>query len=110
MQMGDKRLGSHPLPLPGGAVVKNLPANTGDTRDADSMPGLGRSPRGGNDNPLQYSCLEYFMNRGTWQATDCRVTESARLSNSALHTLSMGFDLSKILTHSAYPRKDFPDS
>ena len=41
MQMDDKRLRSHPLALPGGAVVKNLPANAGDTRDADSIPGLG---------------------------------------------------------------------
>ena len=110
MQMDDKRLRSHPLALPGGAVVKNLPANAGDTRDADSIPGLGRSPRGGNENPLQYSCLEYLMNRGAWQATVCRVTESARLSDSGLHTLSICFDLSKILTHSSYPYKAFPDS
>ena len=110
MQMDDKRLGSHPLALPGGAVVKNLPANAGDTRDADSIPGLGRSPRGGNDNPLQYSCLEYLMIRGAWQAIVCRVTESARLSDSELHTLSVCFDLSKILTHSSHPHKAFPDS
>ena len=36
-------------------VVKNLPANAGDIRDAGSIPGLGRSPGGGHDNPLQYS-------------------------------------------------------
>ena len=42
-----------------GLVVKNLPANAGDVaRDAGSIPGLGRSPREGNDNPLQCSCLE----------------------------------------------------
>ena len=39
-------------------VVKNLPANAGDIRDVGSVPGLGRSPGGGHDNPLQYSCLE----------------------------------------------------
>ena len=36
-------------------VVKNLPANAGDIRDVGSIPGLGRSPGGGHDNPLQYS-------------------------------------------------------
>ena len=45
-------------------VVKNLPANAGDTGDADSVPGLGRSPGRGNDNPPQYSCLENPMDRG----------------------------------------------
>jgi len=39
-------------------VVKNPPANAGDVRDEGSVPGLRRSPRGGNGNPLQYSCLE----------------------------------------------------
>ena len=45
-------------------VVKNLPANVGDIRDMDSIPGLGRSPGGGHGNPLQYSCLENPMDRG----------------------------------------------
>ena len=49
-------------------VVKNPPANAGDLRDLDSIPGLGRSPGGGHGNPLQYSCLENPMDRGTWQA------------------------------------------
>ena len=44
--------------FPGGLVVKNLSANTGDARDTGSMPGSGRSPGEGNGNPLQYSCLE----------------------------------------------------
>ena len=39
-------------------MVNNLDANVGDIRDAGSIPGLGRSPRGGHGNPLQYSCLE----------------------------------------------------
>ena len=57
-------------------VVKNLPANAGDKRDAGSIPGLGRSPGEENGNPLQYSCLENPMGRGAWQATVPRVTES----------------------------------
>ena len=39
-------------------MEKNLPANAGDVRDTGSVPELGRSPEGGHDNPLQYSCLE----------------------------------------------------
>ena len=46
---------------PGGAMVKNLPANTGDARDSGSIPGSGRSSGVGNDTPLQYSCLDYSM-------------------------------------------------
>ena len=45
-------------------AVKDLPANAGDRRDVGSIPGLGRSPGGGNGNPLQYSCLETPMDRG----------------------------------------------
>ena len=50
-------------------MVKNLPANTGDSRDTGSIPGSGRSPGAGNDNPFQCSCLENSMDRGTWSAT-----------------------------------------
>ena len=50
-------------------VVKNLPANVGDTRDVGSIPGLGRYPEEGNGNPIQYSCLENSKDRGDWQAT-----------------------------------------
>ena len=45
-------------------MVKKLPVNAGDVRDVGLIPRLGRSPRGGNGNPLQYSCLENPMNRG----------------------------------------------
>ena len=62
--------------FPGGSVVKNLPANAGDAADAGLIPGLGRSPGGGNDNPLQYSCLENPMARGAWRAAVHAVTES----------------------------------
>ena len=44
-------------------VVKNLPANAADARDAASIPGLGRSPGVGKGNPLQYSCLKNLMDR-----------------------------------------------
>ena len=47
-------------------MVKNLPANAGD---GGLILGLGRSPGEGNDNPLQYSCLENFISRGAWRAT-----------------------------------------
>ena len=49
--------------FPGGAVVKNSPANTGDPRDVGSIPGLGRFPGVGNGKALQYSCLENSMER-----------------------------------------------
>ena len=54
---------------PGGSVVKNLPASTGDTRDVGSIAGSGRSPGEGHGNPLQNSCLENPLDRGDWQAT-----------------------------------------
>ena len=57
----------------GGSVVKNLPANAGD---AGSIPGSGRSPGEGNGNPLQYFCLENYMDRGARQATVHGVTKS----------------------------------
>ena len=49
-------------------VVKNPPANAGDISEAGLIPELGRSPGGGYDNPLQYSCLENPMDRGAWWA------------------------------------------
>ena len=58
-----------------GLVVKNLPANAGDTEDLGLIPGSGRSPRGGNDNPLQYSCLENPWT-GAWRATVHGATKS----------------------------------
>ena len=48
-------------------MVKSLPANAGDLRDEGLIPGLGRSPGGGNGNPLQYSCQENPMDRGAWE-------------------------------------------
>ena len=53
------------LGFAGGLAVKNPPANA---EDIGLIPGLGRSPGEGNDNPLQYSCLENRMDRGAWWA------------------------------------------
>ena len=49
--------------FPGNSMVKNLPANAGNARDMDSIPGLGRYPGEDSGNPLQYSCLGNPMNR-----------------------------------------------
>ena len=57
-------------------MVKNLPANAGDVRDAGLIPGSGRSPGEGNGNPFQYSCLENPMDRGAWRAIVHGVTKS----------------------------------
>ena len=57
-------------------LVKNPPANAGEARDMGLIPGLGRSPRGGNGNPFQYSCLENSMNSGAWWAMVHRVAKS----------------------------------
>ena len=65
--------------FPGGSVVKSPSANEGDV---GLIPGLGRSPREGNDNPFQYSCLENSMDTGVWWATVHRVAKSqTRLSD-----------------------------
>ena len=55
--------------FPGGSLVKNPPVNAGDARISGSIPGLGRCPGVGNDNPLQCSCLENPMDREAWRAT-----------------------------------------
>ena len=67
-------------------MVKNLPANAGDIRDADSITGSGRSPGGGHNNPLQYSCLENSMDRGAWWAAVHRVAKSqTQLKRPSMH-------------------------
>ena len=57
-------------------MVKNPPANAGDTGDVGSVPGSGRSPGEGNGNPLHYSLLGNPMDRGAWQAIVHRVAKS----------------------------------
>ena len=72
--------------FPGDAVVKNPPANAGDTRNMGSIPGLGRSPGVGNGYPLQYSCLRNPMDRGAWWVTVHGVTESDMTEHRHTHT------------------------
>ena len=68
-------------------VVKNLPANAGDLKDAGSILEAGRSPGGGHGNPLYYSCLENPMDRGAWRAMVHGVAKSqTRLKRLSTHT------------------------
>ena len=69
--------------FPGSTVVKNLPANAGDAKNAGSMPEWRRSPGEGNCNPLQYSCLENLMDREPEGAT---VRGIAKESDTRQHT------------------------
>ena len=69
-------------------VVRNPPTNAGYIIDMGSVPALGRSPGGGNGNPLQYSCLENPMDRGAWWATVHGVAKSwTRLKQLSTHAL-----------------------
>ena len=73
--MGIARIRLWPGPgFLGGSVVKNPSAK--EAGDMGLIPGLGRSPGGGNGNPLQYSCLENSMDRDAWQATVHGVPQS----------------------------------
>ena len=56
-------------------VVKSLPANAGDLKDMGSIPGCGIAPGGSHSNPLQCSCLENPMDRGSWGAVVHRITK-----------------------------------
>ena len=65
-------------------MVKNPPANPEESRDKGTIPGLGRSPGGGNGNPLQYKCLENSMDRGTWWVAVHGITELDTQHNTQL--------------------------
>ena len=72
-------------------MVKNLPVNAGDVRDAGSIPGSGRSPGGENGNTLQYSCLGNPTGRGAWWATVHAITNSrTRLKRLSTHSQGTG--------------------
>ena len=67
------------MDFPSGTVIKNLPAKQ---ETQGSILALGRFPGEGNGNPLQYSCLEISMDRGTWRATVHGATkDQTQLSN-----------------------------
>ena len=92
------------LGFPGGSVIKNLPPNAGDARDAGSIPGWGRAPGGGNSNPLQYSFLRNSTDRGGWWATVCGVAKSqTQLSDCVcvrgLVSITFVLHVSSILVH-----------
>ena len=62
--------------FPDGSVGKEFACSEGDMGGTGSIPGLGRAPREGNGNPLQYSCLGNPTDRGAWQATVHEVSKS----------------------------------
>ena len=68
----------------GGVVVDYPAANVRDTKDVGLIPGLGRSPRVGNGNPLQYFCQENSMDREAWQAT-VHAAEKSRWTQLSMH-------------------------
>ena len=67
-------------------VVKSLPADAGNARDVGLIPGLGRSTGVGKGNPLQYSCLDKSMDRGSWWATVHGVPKSQTQLSTHTHT------------------------
>ena len=77
----------HHWGVPGGSVVKNPPADAGDAKDTSSIPKSGRPPGVGNDNPLQYSCLENPMDREAWRDTVHGVAESQ--TQLSMHTCTI---------------------
>ena len=77
--------------FPDGAAGQESSCNAGDTKDVGLIPGLGRSPIGGNSNSLHYSCLGYPMDRGAWWATVQRVAKSwTCLKQLGMHAPAMG--------------------
>ena len=96
----------------GGASGKETHLPRQETRrDVGSISGSGRSPRGGNRNPPQYSCLENHMDRGAWQAVVHRVAKSwtwlkwlSSSSSSSVHAMSKG-SINLFILENFYPMK-----
>ena len=91
---------THFVIIPGASQValvvqnkKKPPANARDIRDVGSIPGSGRSLGGGHGNPLHYSCLEIFMNRGAWWAIVQGVTKSQPWLSDLARMLSFPYKL-----------------
>ena len=87
--------------LPSGSVVKNLPANTGDTRDVGSILGSGRSPGEGNGNPFQYSCLGNPMDGRAWKAAVHGVAEGRTWLSEFTFTFHFDALEEEMATHSS---------
>ena len=79
-------------------VVKNLPANAGDSRDVSLISGLEKSPEVGNDTPVQYSCLENSISRRAWWAAIYGTAKSQTLL-SKLHAYNSIIKRNESLTH-----------
>ena len=79
-------------------MIKNLPANAGDTGDVGLIPGSERSPREGTGYPFQYSCLENPLDRGAWQATVHGVSKSRTQLSSHTCTHECTLDLSETIS------------
>ena len=77
-------------------MIKNSPAKVGGTGNTGLIPGLGRSPGGGNGNPLQFSFLENPMDRGTWQTTVNGVAKSWTQLSLDTHTHTYTFPDKKV--------------
>ena len=85
-------------------MIKNPPAKAGDTKDAGSIPGWGRSPGGGNGNPLQHSCLENSMDRGAWRATVHGVAKESDIieqlnNNNNMSNVGHSHPVEKVILH-----------
>ena len=104
LESSDKVLGPR-SGFPGGAVVKNLSANAGAAGDICSIPGLGRSPGVRNGNPLQYSCLENPMDRGTWWATVPGVTETWLSTQARMQCVSFLKMLNVLMWNSSWVQR-----
>ena len=75
-------------------MVKDPPPSAGDVRDAGLITVLERSPGGGHDNPLQYSCLENPMDKGAWRATIHRVEKrQTYLKQQSMHACMCGTEV-----------------
>ena len=84
-------------------MVKNPSANAGDIIDAGSIPGLGRSLGVGNGTPLQYSCLENFMDRGAWQGTIHGVAKNwTWLKQLSTHSFTLIADVKLCANHAFF--------
>ena len=84
-------------------VVKNPPANAGDVREVRSIPGSGRSPGIGYDNPLLYSCPDNPIDRGGGRATACRVTKTqTRRKQFSMQALSLQWQWAPTLLALSY--------